>query len=58
VTAKLLQRPVVAMFRRHFPLPWTIEKHNDACFIVRDATGQALGISIEEEPRGRSLGLG
>jgi hypothetical protein len=28
------------------PLPaalWSIEKHNDACFIVRDGTGQALG---------------
>ena len=25
-----------------FP-PWTIEERNDACFIVRDATGQTLG---------------
>ena len=24
------------------PPPWTIEEHNDAYFIVRDATGQAL----------------
>jgi hypothetical protein len=22
---------------RRFPPPWTIEEHNDACFIVRDA---------------------
>jgi hypothetical protein len=22
--------------------PWTIEEHNNACFIVKDATGQAL----------------
>jgi hypothetical protein len=27
---------------RRFPLPWTIEEHNDACFIVRDKIGQAL----------------
>jgi hypothetical protein len=32
---------------RRFPPPWTIEEHNDACFIVRDATGQAL--YFEEE---------
>jgi hypothetical protein len=29
--------------RRHFPPPWTINKHNDACFIARDHSGQALG---------------
>jgi hypothetical protein len=28
--------------RRSSP-PWTIEENNNACFIVRDATGQALG---------------
>jgi len=28
---------------RCFPPPWTFEEHNDACFIVKDATGQALG---------------
>ncbi len=28
---------------RRFPPPWTIEEHHDACFIVRDSTGQALG---------------
>jgi hypothetical protein len=28
---------------RRFPPPWTIEEANDACFIVRDSTGQALG---------------
>jgi hypothetical protein len=27
---------------RRFPPPWTAEE-TDACFIVRDATGQALG---------------
>jgi hypothetical protein len=27
---------------RRFPPPWTIEEHNDACFIVRDATRKPL----------------
>jgi hypothetical protein len=27
---------------RRFPPPWIVEEHNDACFIVEDATGQAL----------------
>jgi len=22
--------------------PWIVEEHNNACFIVKDATGQAL----------------
>jgi hypothetical protein len=40
---------------RRFPPPWTIEEHNDACFIVRDATGQALAyFYFEEEPGRRS----
>jgi hypothetical protein len=24
---------------RRFPPPWTLEENNDACFIVKDATG-------------------
>jgi len=33
------------------PPPWPVEEHNNACFIVRDATGQALGyFYFEEEP--------
>jgi hypothetical protein len=32
-----------------------VEEHNDACFIVRDATGQALGyFYFEDEPGRRS----
>jgi len=32
-----------------------IEEHNDACFIVRDATGQVLAyFYFEEEPGRRS----
>jgi hypothetical protein len=38
-----------------FPPPWIVEEHNDACFIVRDATGQALGyFYFEDEPGRRS----
>jgi hypothetical protein len=33
-------RPMPAA--RRFPPPWMIEEHNNACFIVKDATGEAL----------------
>jgi hypothetical protein len=37
------------------PPPWIIEEHNNACFIVKDATGQAFGyFYFEEEPGRRS----
>ena len=40
---------------RRFPPPWTIEEYNEACFIVRDSTGQALGyFYFEDEPGRRS----
>jgi hypothetical protein len=41
---------------RRFPPPWwSIEEHNNACFIVKDATGQALAyFYFEEEPGRRS----
>ena len=40
---------------RRFPPPWTIEEANNACFIVRDSTGQALGyFYFEDEPGRRS----
>jgi hypothetical protein len=40
---------------RRFPPPWIVEEHNNACFIVKDATGQALGyfdrrLSLQLEP--------
>ena len=39
---------------RRFPPPWSVEDH-DACFIVRDKNGQALGyFYFEEEPGRRS----
>ena len=40
---------------RRFPPPWTIEEHNNACFIVKDATGKALAyFYFEDEPGRRS----
>ncbi len=41
------------MLDRRFPPPWTIEEHNDACFIVRDKNGQALGYFYFEDEPGR-----
>ena len=35
------------------PPPWTIDEMNDACFIVRDRNGQALGYFYFEEEPGR-----
>jgi hypothetical protein len=40
---------------RRFPPHWTIEENNNACFIVRDKTGMALGyFYFDDEPRRRS----
>jgi hypothetical protein len=36
-----------------FPPPWTIAEANNACFIVRDGTGQALGYFYFEDGPGR-----
>jgi hypothetical protein len=37
---------------RRFPPPWSVEE-TDACFIVRDANGEALAyVYFEEEPGG------
>jgi hypothetical protein len=41
---------------RCLPPPWSIEEHNEACFIVKDATGQALGYFYhDDEPQRRSV---
>ena len=43
------------MTARRFPPPWTLEEANNACFIVRDRNGQALGyFYFEDEPGRRS----
>ena len=39
--------------QRRFPPPWTLEENNDACFIVRDKNGQALGYFYFEDEPGR-----
>jgi len=42
------------MSGRGFPSPWTVQD-NDACFVVTDANGQALGyFSFEEDQERRS----
>jgi hypothetical protein len=38
---------------RRFSPPWTIDEMNDACFIVRDRNGQALGYFYFEQEPGR-----
>ena len=41
---------------RRFPPPSSIEEHHNACFIVKDATGQALGhFYFEDEPGRRDV---
>jgi hypothetical protein len=40
---------------RRFPPPCTIDEMNDACFIVRDKNGQALGYFYFEEEKGRRM---
>ena len=41
------------MSPRRFPSPWSIEEHNQACFIVKDADGQALAYVYFEDEAGR-----
>jgi hypothetical protein len=49
-----VQRIAPCPCARRFPPPWTLEENNDACFIVRDKNGQALGyFYFEEEEFGR-----
>jgi hypothetical protein len=41
------------MAPRHFPPPWTIEEHNNACFIVRDANRRRLAYAYFDPNLGR-----
>ena len=42
--------------QRRFPPPWTFEDHNDARFIVKDATGFAIAyVYYEDEWQPRNL---
>jgi hypothetical protein len=38
---------------RRFPVPWTFEDNNNACFIVKDANGVAVAYVYYEEELGR-----
>jgi hypothetical protein len=40
--------------QRRFPPPWSVDE-SDACFIVRDANGQAVGYVYCEDEPGRRL---
>jgi hypothetical protein len=52
---KLASHVSAKMTPRRFPPPWAIEEHNQACYIVKDAGGQALGyFYFEDEPGRRS----
>jgi hypothetical protein len=39
---------------RRFPPPWTVQDHNDACFIVKDRNGFAVAYLCYEEERGQA----
>ena len=42
---------------RGFPPPWPLDETKNACYIVRDANGQALAyFHFEDEPGRRSAG--
>jgi hypothetical protein len=47
------RQPPSTMTPRRFPPPWTIEEYNNACFIVSDKNGQALGYFYFEDEAGR-----
>jgi len=51
------QFPKVCQSRqRRFPPPWTVDEHNNACFIAKDATGQALAyVYFGRSPLSRQL---
>ena len=49
-----MAEPDIPAEPRRFPPPWTVDEA-DACFILRDANGQALAyVYFEEEPGPRA----
>jgi hypothetical protein len=46
------------MTSRGFPAPWKFEDHNDACFIVTDATGFPVAYVYYEKEAGRRNAAG
>ena len=40
-----------------FPPPWIVEEHNDACFIVKGATGRRSATSISRRSPQRRTAL-
>jgi len=50
---KAYHRPMASS--RRFPPPWSVEEHENKCFIVKDHDGQKLAyVYFEEEPGRRS----
>jgi hypothetical protein len=49
-----LRRKPTRGSNRRFPPPWTVEEL-DACFIVKDSSGQKLGYFYYEEEPGRQI---
>ena len=45
---------LAARTARRFPPPWSVDEMNNACFIVRDANGQALGCFYFENEQDRT----
>jgi hypothetical protein len=45
--------PATPAPRRFPPPPWMLDEQNNACFIVRDKNGQALGYFYFEDEPGR-----
>jgi hypothetical protein len=46
------RRDFIRTGEARFPPPWSIEEL-DACFVVKDASGQKLGYFYYEDERGR-----
>jgi hypothetical protein len=45
-------RAIIRFYARRFPPPWSVDDQQ-ACFVIRDRGGQALGYVYFEEEAGR-----